>query len=93
MLTVLFHNAPVIRTKLFLRAGAALALPLLAYSIDNGPMEGFWGILKSEMYYLRKFSSEQTLTSAIEEYIHFYNTKRHQKRLRCMTPMEFHAAA
>ena len=54
--------------------------------IDNGPMEGFWGILKSEMYYLRKFSSEQTLTSAIEEYIHFYNTKRHQKRLRCMTP-------
>ena len=31
--------------------------------------------------------------SAIEEYIHFYNTKRYQKRLRCMTPMEFHAAA
>ena len=31
--------------------------------------------------------------SAIEEYIHFYHTKRHQKRLRCMTPMEFHAAA
>ena len=61
--------------------------------IDNGPMEGFWGILKSEMYYLRKFSSEQTLTSASEEYIHFYNTKRCQKRLRCMTPMEFHAAA
>lgn len=61
--------------------------------IDNGPMEGFWGILKSEMYYLRKFSNEQTLTSAIEEYIHFYNTKRYQKRLRCMTPMEFHAAA
>ena len=23
--------------------------------IDNGPMEGFWGILKSEMYYLRRF--------------------------------------
>lgn len=21
--------------------------------IDNGPMEGFWGILKCEMYYLR----------------------------------------
>ena len=87
MLTFLLHNAPVIRTKLFLRAGAALALPLLAYSIDNGPMEGFWGILESEMYYLRKFSSEQTLTSAIEEYIHFYNTKRYQKRLRCMTPI------
>ena len=33
--------------------------------IDNGPMEGFWGILKSEMYYLRKFTDEQELISAI----------------------------
>ena len=29
--------------------------------IDNGPMEGFWGILKSEMYYLRKFTDEQEM--------------------------------
>ena len=61
--------------------------------IDNGPMEGFWGILKSEMYYLRKFTDEQELISAIEHYIYFYNTKRYQKRLHCMTPMEFHAVA
>lgn len=61
--------------------------------IDNGPMEGFWGILKSEMYYLRKIADEQELISAIENYIHFYNTKRYQKRLRYMTPMEFHTAA
>ncbi|MCD7845820.1 MAG: hypothetical protein LUG57_08235 [Oscillospiraceae bacterium] len=25
--------------------------------------------------------------------MHFYNTRRYQKRLKCMTPMEFHAAA
>ena len=61
--------------------------------IDNGPMEGFWGILKSEMYYLRKFTDAQSLASAIEQYILFYNTRRYQKRLRCMTPMEFYAAA
>jgi len=60
--------------------------------IDNRPMEGFWGILKSEMYYLRKFTSENELRQAIENYIHFYNTRRCQKRLRCMTPMEFHNA-
>lgn len=61
--------------------------------IDNGPMEGFWGILKSEMYYLRKFTSRDDLISAIERYLHFYNNKRYQQRLRCMTPMEFHRAA
>lgn len=60
--------------------------------IDNGPMEGFWGILKSEMYYLRKFTSEQELAEAIEKHIVFYNTRRYQKRLRCMTPEEFHRA-
>ena len=61
--------------------------------IDNGPMEGFWGILKSEMYYLRKFTSRDDLISAIERYLHFYNNKRYQQRLRCMTPMEFHRTA
>jgi len=60
--------------------------------IDNGPMEGFWGILKSEMYYLHKFTSADVLTTAIENYITFYNTRRYQKRLRCMTPVEFHYA-
>lgn len=58
--------------------------------IDNGPMEGFWGILKSEMYYLRKFTSQEELTTAIENYMSFYNTRRFQRKLHCMTPMEFH---
>lgn len=61
--------------------------------IDNGPMEGYWGILKSEMYYLHKFTDKENLTKAIEDYIYFYNNKRFQKRLKCMTPLEFHSAA
>lgn len=60
--------------------------------IDNGPMESFWGMLKSEMYYLHRFTNKNELISAIENYIHFYNTERYQKRLCCMTPMEFHYA-
>ena len=47
--------------------------------IDNRPMEGFWGILKSEMYYLQKFQTYEQLEKAIDEYIEFYNTKRIQK--------------
>jgi len=64
----------------------------VGHCIDNGPMEGFWGMLKSEMYYLRKFTSADELITAIERYITFYNTKRYQKRLHSMTPMEFHYA-
>ena len=58
--------------------------------IDNGPMEGFWGIIKTEMYYLNKFETYEELEKAISEYIYFYNYKRYQKRLNCMTPMEYH---
>lgn len=74
-------------------AGMEQSMSRVGRCIDNGPMEGFWGILKSEMYYLKKFTSETELRRAIENYIHFYNTRRYQKRLCSMTPMEFYHAA
>ena len=58
--------------------------------IDNGPMEGFWGILKRERYYGRHFSSREALVSMIEEYIEYYNGRRLQRNLGIMTPMEKH---
>lgn len=61
--------------------------------IDNGPTEGFWGILKSEMYYLNKFYSYSELKEAIENYINFYNNERLQERFNDMTPMEVRALA
>lgn len=59
--------------------------------IDNGPMEAFWGMLKSEMYYLKKFNSYDELEVAVIDYIDYYNNYRYQKRLNCMTPIEFRA--
>ena len=55
--------------------------------IDNGPMEAFWGVLKSEMYYLKKFNTYTELEAAILEYINYYNNHRYQKRLKCMSPL------
>lgn len=56
--------------------------------IDNGPMEVFWGMLKSEMYYLKKFHTYDGLKEAVYDYIEYYNNHRYQKRLNCMTPIE-----
>lgn len=58
--------------------------------IDNGPMEGFWGILKREKYYGHKFTSREELVAMITQYIHYYNNGRYQRKLHVMTPMEFH---
>ena len=65
----------------------------VAHCIDNGPTEGFWGIIKSEMYYLETFKDEKSLQSAIEKYIHFYNYERFQERFNNQTPMEVRMAA
>lgn len=70
-------------------AGMIQSMSRVGRCIDNGPMEGFWGILKSEMYHLHKFQEYENLKEAIENYIDYYNTKRYQKRLNCMTPMEY----
>ena len=61
--------------------------------IDNGPMESFWGTLKSEKYYLHKYATFEDLSKAIHEYIHFYNHDRYQKRLNGLSPMEYRAEA
>ena len=73
-------------------AGMTQSMSRVGRCLDNAPMEGWWGILKSEMYYLKKFTSREELASAIENYIHFYNTRRYQKRLNCMTPCEYYFA-
>ena len=62
----------------------------VAHCIDNGPMEGFWGILKRETYYGRRFTSKKNLITAIESYISYYNTERIQRNLHLMTPAEYH---
>ena len=62
----------------------------VAHCIDNGPMEGFWGILKREMYYCQHFNDRTTLIAAITDYINYYNNQRLQRKLNVMTPMEYH---
>ena len=56
--------------------------------IDNGPMEGFWGILKRERYYGRRFESREEVVKMIEDYIDYYNNRRYQRRLGIVTPIE-----
>ena len=60
----------------------------VAKCIDNGPMEGFWGILKRERYYGKRFTSKKELVTMIENYIHYYNNQRVQRNLGILTPME-----
>lgn len=61
----------------------------VGHCIDNGPMEGFWGIIKSEMYYLKTFHKIQELKEAIETFIHFYNYIRIGAKQKGLTPVQY----
>jgi transposase InsO family protein len=71
-------------------AGMEQSMSRIGKCIDNGPMEGFWGILKRERYYGRRFLSREELVQMIENYITYYNNRRVQRNLGVLTPMEKH---
>ena len=71
-------------------AGMQQSMSRVAKCIDNGPMEGFWGILKRERYYGKKFADRESLVAMIESYINYYNNERLQRNLGVLTPMEKH---
>ena len=81
------YTGSVFQSKLN-NQGMEQSMSRVGHCIDNGPTEGFWGIIKSEMYYLQTFTDEKSLRSAIEKYIHFYNYERFQERFENRTPME-----
>lgn len=61
--------------------------------IDNGPVEGFWGIIKTEMYQMFDITDETSLRHAIQNYIKFYCEDRPQDRYHCKTPLEVRTEA
>lgn len=65
----------------------------VGHCIDNGPTEGFWGIIKSEMYQMYDITDEQTLRFAINDYMKFYSETRIQERFNGKTPLEVRTEA
>ncbi|VOH02068.1 IS3-Spn1, transposase [Streptococcus pneumoniae] len=60
-------------------------------SPDNGMMESFFGILKSEMFYgyEKSFQSLKQLEQAIIDYIDYYNNKRIKIKLKGLSPVQY----
>ncbi|WP_128973484.1 IS3 family transposase [Streptococcus oralis] len=60
-------------------------------SPDNGMMESFFGILKSEMFYgyEETFQSIKQLEQAVVNYIDYYNNKRIKVKLKGLSPVQY----
>jgi putative transposase len=58
---------------------------------DNAIIENFFGTIKSEMFYLKKYSSVNELKIDIKEYIRYYNNDRIKLNLNGMSPIKYRA--
>jgi putative transposase len=59
--------------------------------LDNAVIENFFGILKSELFYLKKYKSIYELKTEIKEYINYYNNERIKLNLKGMSPIQYRA--
>jgi len=59
--------------------------------LDNAIIENFFGILKSELFYIKKFNSVNQLKQEIKEYINYYNNDRIKLNLKGMSPIQYRA--
>jgi putative transposase len=59
--------------------------------LDNAIIENFFGILKSELFYLKKYKSLDQLKKEIKEYINYYNKDRIKSNLNKMSPIQYRA--
>lgn len=61
--------------------------------LDNAVMENFFGILKSELFYIQRFKSYEALQQAIVEYVHYYNNDRIKLKLNGLSPVQYRTQA
>ncbi len=57
--------------------------------LDNAAMESFFGVLKSEFFYPKKFVDVATFIKELKEYIWYYNHERIKTKLKGLSPVEY----
>jgi putative transposase len=77
--------------NLLIEKGITQSMSRKGNCLDNAIIENFFGILKSELYYIQKFKSIEELKKEIKKYIHYYNNERIKSNLNKMSPIKYRA--
>ncbi|QVM91196.1 IS3 family transposase [Pseudomonas entomophila] len=75
------------------RHGVKQSMSRKGNCLDNAAMESFFGTLKSEFFYLKRFESVEELKAGLDEYIRYYNHDRIRLKLDGLSPVEYRAQA
>lgn len=77
--------------KLLKEKGITQSMSRKGNCLDNAIIENFFGILKSELFYLKKFKTIEKLKQEIVQYINYYNNVRIKSNLNKMSPIQYRA--
>tara|TARA_R110001632_G_C11306286_1_gene414218 strand:- start:40 stop:822 length:783 start_codon:yes stop_codon:yes gene_type:complete len=77
--------------RLLIEKGITQSMSRKGNCLDNAVIESFFGILKSELFYINKYKSISQLKKDIKEYINYYNSERIKQDLSGMSPIEYRA--
>ena len=75
--------------KMLKAKGITQSMSRKATCLDNAVAENFFGLLKTELFYLEKFDSIEQLEKAIVEYIDYYNNRRIKLKLNGLSPVQY----
>jgi len=75
--------------KMLKNKGIVQSMSRKGNCLDNAVMENFFGLLKSELLYLQKFTSIENFEYELKNYIHYYNNFRIKEKLKGLSPVMF----
>lgn len=70
------------------RHGIVQSMSRKGNCLDNSVMENFFGIMKSELLYAKRFRTMKQFKEELKEYIEWYNNKRIKTKLNGMSPVQ-----
>ncbi len=68
------------------RKGICQSMSRKGNCLDNAVMENFFGLLKSELLYLQKFTSMEHLKQEAADYLDYYNNRRIKTKRKGLPP-------
>jgi len=57
--------------------------------LDNAVMENWFGMMKTEFFYQKKFDDVPSFKAQLKEYIHYYNHDRIKQKLKGLSPVNY----
>mgnify|MGYP003294657743 CR=1 FL=1 len=88
-----FHYKQEIYHKILLANNVAPSMSRRGNCYDNCVIENFFGILKSEIYYNKKYNNITEFIKELEKWIYYYNNYRIKEKLNGLSPVQYRLKA